>query len=282
MIGEWLNFWLNYGLAWVSVLLAALLAVKYIIRKLSTAQKGSWKKLNRALGRSHIVVGVVLVVIGFVHGLASSQAVFSLNIGTLAWVLSALLGVNYAIRKIVPAKGKWILWHRFLTIVFAASIVIHVIDVGGIGIFTQAGRLMGQGEVQPPVQYPAASSVAEVPVSSAPGEVYSSSLAEQVNDAVAGAVFTDGTYTGVADGFGPDLTVAVTIQDNKITEIKIVSHNERNKRYYALPMSRIPEEIIAQQSLDVQAVAGATYTSVGIVNAVYDALSQALVSGTIQ
>lgn len=38
----------------------------------------------------------------------------------------------------------------------------------------------------------------------------------------------------------------------------------------------IPNEIIQNQSLEVDAVSGATYTSNGIVNAVKDALQQAI------
>lgn len=42
-------------------------------------------------------------------------------------------------------------------------------------------------------------------------------------------------------------------------------------------MEMIPNEIIQNQSLEVDAVSGATYTSNGIVNAVKDALKQAII-----
>ena len=42
-------------------------------------------------------------------------------------------------------------------------------------------------------------------------------------------------------------------------------------------MDVIPSEIINEQSLDVDIVSGATYTSNGIINAVKDALSKALI-----
>lgn len=42
-------------------------------------------------------------------------------------------------------------------------------------------------------------------------------------------------------------------------------------------MDLIPKEIIQNQSVEVDAVSGATYTSNGIVNAVKDALQQAII-----
>lgn len=86
----------------------------------------------------------------------------------------------------------------------------------------------------------------------------STSLIESVNQSAGGAIFTDGTYTGTADGYGPSLTVSVTIKDNLITGIQIVSHHEKNQRFYAKPMREVPAEIIEKQSLDVDMVAGAT------------------------
>jgi uncharacterized protein with FMN-binding domain len=93
--------------------------------------------------------------------------------------------------------------------------------------------------------------------------------------------FTDGTFQGSATGYGNNLTVEVVLQDNTITSISIVSHNERNSRYYQKAFNAIPEAIIEAQSLDVDSVSGATFTSVGILNAVNDALSDALVSGDL-
>jgi uncharacterized protein with FMN-binding domain len=69
--------------------------------------------------------------------------------------------------------------------------------------------------------------------------------------------------------------VEVTISYDQITDIQIVSHNERNARYYAYPMQAIPQAIISSQSTDVDAVSGATRTSDGIMNAVDAALAQA-------
>ena len=93
--------------------------------------------------------------------------------------------------------------------------------------------------------------------------------------------FEDGTYTGTASGFGNNLTVEVVIQDNLISSIEIVKHNERQSRYYQKAFDAVPLEIIQSQSLEVDTVTGATFSSVGILNAVNDALSQALIEGEL-
>lgn len=68
---------------------------------------------------------------------------------------------------------------------------------------------------------------------------------------------------------------------NAITGITVLEHHEVSSRYYTRPLQEIPADIIENQSLDVDLIAGATRTSVGVVNAVNDALNQAVTSGEI-
>ncbi|WP_238948140.1 FMN-binding protein [Clostridium sp. YIM B02569] len=84
--------------------------------------------------------------------------------------------------------------------------------------------------------------------------------------------YKDGTYTGVGKGKNPDLKVAVTIKDNKITNVEIVSNNETKGKE---ALNTIPSKIVDTQSTDVDVVSGATMTSKGIMEAVNNALSQA-------
>jgi polyferredoxin len=85
--------------------------------------------------------------------------------------------------------------------------------------------------------------------------------------------YKDGTYTAVGQGKSPDLKVAVTVKDDKITNVEIVSNNE-TKGKEALAV--IPKEIIEKQATEVDAVSGATMTSKGIMMAVNNALNQAV------
>ena len=73
----------------------------------------------------------------------------------------------------------------------------------------------------------------------------------------------------------------VSIQDNLITSIKIVSQNERQTQIYQKALDQISNKIIEEQSLSVDTVSGATFTSIGIMNAVNDALQNALISGKL-
>ena len=87
------------------------------------------------------------------------------------------------------------------------------------------------------------------------------------------ALVPDGTYEGVGEGlFGP-IKVAVTVESGKITEIKVLSHEESDG--IADPAFKgVPKSIIETQNLDVDTVAGATFTSEGIIDAVKDALKE--------
>lgn len=87
--------------------------------------------------------------------------------------------------------------------------------------------------------------------------------------------YKDGTYTGIGHGKNPDLKVSVTIKNDKITNVEIVSANEPKGKE---PISVVPKKIIESQSTSVDAVTGATLTSKGIMMAVEDALNQAKIS----
>lgn len=86
--------------------------------------------------------------------------------------------------------------------------------------------------------------------------------------------YTDGTYEGSATGYSQGIKVNVTVSGGKISNIDIVSHNE-TPGFYEPAFQTVPQEIISKQSTDVDTVSGATYSSVGIINAVNDALSNA-------
>ncbi|MDW8802212.1 4Fe-4S binding protein [Clostridium sp. A1-XYC3] len=94
-----------------------------------------------------------------------------------------------------------------------------------------------------------------------------------------GKKYKDGTYEGTGRGYRPNLKVSVTIKNDKITDVQILSNNE-TPRYTTIPFDTIPKEIIDSQSTDVDTISGATRTSNGIMEAVEDALSQAKTGGS--
>ena len=260
-----MELWTNMGFAWISVLLAALLSIIYglrIIAKNRGKIGEQFGKLNIGLRKYHKHMGILLVSTGLIHGLFSSQKVWSFNLGTIAWVVSILLGINWMMKKYFSKSRGWLFHHRLLTVVFISTIIWHVINIGGI----QAHNLLFVQSSDNSYN-----TVMQIEPSSISG------LDSQLQD----RQFKDGVFTGEATGYRSGLKVSVVIKDNTIVSIAVIEHNEVNSHFYATPIQQIPQAIIDAQSTEVDAVSGATFTSIGIINAVNDALSQSLISGEL-
>lgn len=85
--------------------------------------------------------------------------------------------------------------------------------------------------------------------------------------APAAGKFTPGSYTATGKGMGGDIEVTVTFSADAITDIVIGAHNE-TPGIFDLPFERIPQVIIENQTLNVDAVSGSTYSSNGLLEAV--------------
>lgn len=257
-----MNLFVDMGFAWISVILTALLSIIYVLG-ISSRNKGKFGKiagkLNKSLRKYHKYVGVLLILTGLIHGMFSSQKVLGFNLGTVVWVVSILLGINWMMRKQLGKLKGWIFYHRLLTVLLIGTLVWHIVDVGGI----KAYKVLFGG------------------VSSRHTTSFDPSSLPNLEGQLQGKQFKDGVYWGEATGFRPGLKVSVEIKDNKITDIQVTEHNEENARFYAKPIEQIPHRIISAQSTDVDTISGATFTSVGIINAVNNALSKALISGEL-
>ncbi len=86
--------------------------------------------------------------------------------------------------------------------------------------------------------------------------------------------FTPGVYTGEGKGFGGTITVEVTLTEDKIESVKIVS-NDETQGIGSLAVESLPEAIVAAQSTQVDIVGSATVSSGAILEAVNDALTKA-------
>ncbi len=103
---------------------------------------------------------------------------------------------------------------------------------------------------------------------------------EEVADTFVGGAdvtFTDGVYEGAGKGHSEstDIAVKVTVEGGKIAAIEVTAHDETAGIYDSAAQPMI-EKIIAANGTDVDAVAGATESSDGIVEAVEAALANAL------
>lgn len=83
-----------------------------------------------------------------------------------------------------------------------------------------------------------------------------------------------GTYTAAAKGFNGDVKVAVEFSEAAITTVKVLEHSE-SAGVSDVPIERIPQEVVNGQTLAVDTVTGATYTSKALLAAIEDCVTQA-------
>jgi uncharacterized protein with FMN-binding domain len=250
---------LSMVLAWLMVICGAMAAFKYIARISKN------KSLNRFFHKCHIPFGVLMLVFGLAHALLAGNPawttmgeitlaplLFTWNWGTGCLALSILLALSYLLRK--KLGRAWMAVHRVLTVLLIAMMVLHLVNMG----VQLPSRIFGGSQTQ----------TSAAASSSASGVTFS------------GAVLKDGTYQGSAQGYGGTTTVSVTVSGGKVTDIAIVSENDMQE-YFSRAQS-LTDTIVSSQSLEVDAVSGATFSSAGIINATANALQDAVVSGTLQ
>ena len=89
--------------------------------------------------------------------------------------------------------------------------------------------------------------------------------------------YIDGTYTGTGTGYGGDIVVSVTVSGGQITNIKVISAEDETYTYWIQAVTLL-DVIIQEQTWEVDAVSGATFSSEGIMEAVKNALANAIAS----
>ena len=86
--------------------------------------------------------------------------------------------------------------------------------------------------------------------------------------------YPDGVYTGVGEGYGGDIAATMVLQDKTIKAILLTDHKNEDDRYFKRA-KKVVDTIIDKQSLSVDTVSGATYSSKGIIEAVSNAMEAA-------
>lgn len=222
-------------LAWITLLLFILLAVKWLIRLLAMRFE-SFKKINRSLSKLHKPLGILILFTALLHGLTSSALLFSFNLGTLSFVLFILLALSYAFKRYY--KPHFLLLHRILTLLTLVCVILHIVDVGGLNLFNKIKQAVNK---------------------------------EYTEDT---GMLTDGAYEGSGTGLKGKITVQVEILDGKIQDILVLESNE-TKEYMEKAVNGLKDQILSQGSANIDAVAGATYASNGYLEAVRNALAKA-------
>ena len=245
-----MSLFFNVLFAWIATILGVLLSIIWLIKIIQKkVNKFSDNKLlikiNKYLRKNHIKLGYLFLISSLIHGILSSYSIISFNYGTITFIIAILLWYTFADKKQI---GKtWIQKHRELTVLLIVTTVLHIFEVGGFVGFDRVINSI-KSDLNPKIN------------------------TENID--IKGN-YKDGVYEGIGYGYGPDLKVLVSINDGKIDEISIVSHNEVGEKFYKPAFDRIPKRIIDKQTSNVDVVSGSTYSSNGIIEAVEDALSKA-------
>ncbi len=291
-------------LAWLTVICAVLAAFKYIARISKN------RALNQFFHKIHIPFGALMLVFGLLHGLLAGNPsfatlssftlapeLFTLNWGTACLVLGILLALTYLFRR--RLKKKWMPAHRALTVALIVCLALHLLNVG----IQLPGRLFGSSETASVSQSAAAAAgTAANAATDTTTDATTNTTTDTTTDTAAsseaaasdagtassssslvtfsGAQLKDGTYEGSADGYEGTITVSVTVSGGQVTDITVVS--ESDSPQFFNQAKTLLDTIISGQTLEVDAVSGATFSSAGLINATADALQQAVVSGTLQ
>lgn len=95
----------------------------------------------------------------------------------------------------------------------------------------------------------------------------------EVTKAKQEAFAEDGTYEGSGQGFGGEITVRLTVQDQKLVKAEIVSAPKETKEYLDSAKA-ILDTAVKKQSVQVDTVSGATLSSNGILEAMKHAMQK--------
>ena len=83
------------------------------------------------------------------------------------------------------------------------------------------------------------------------------------------------TFEGVGKGFGGEIKVAATVEGGKLTAVEVLSHGE-TAGISDPAFAQIPAKVIETNSTDVDTVAGCTMTSNALIEAIKNAVADAL------
>ena len=141
----------------------------------------------------------------------------------------------------------------------------------GVSLVVAACVVISLSTYQAKASEPSKDKKQQVSESMADTETETENTTEDTQTATGSFDLADGVYKGSATGYRGSVTVAVTILDKKIVSIDILSASD-DEAFFNRAKGVI-DRIISSQSLDVDVVSGATYSSNGIIGAVKNALT---------
>ena len=94
------------------------------------------------------------------------------------------------------------------------------------------------------------------------------------NGNTADRIYTPGTYTATAQGYGGEVKVTITVDGNSIKEVKTEGAQE-TEEIGGEALKELADKIVGSNSTEVDKISGATYTSDALLSAVNSALALA-------
>ena len=85
---------------------------------------------------------------------------------------------------------------------------------------------------------------------------------------------TPGEYETAVQGYGGEIKVKTILSESKIEKVEILENSE-TEGIGSTAIEQLPEAIVNNQTLDIDAVAGATTSSEAILSAVEEAVAEA-------
>lgn len=192
------------------------------------------KKADRFLMKIHKPICTVAVICCVLHIVFVFPVLKTRSIYVLLTgiVLTIVMVLMILFCHIMKKKELRLRWHRILSATMLIMIVCHIV------VYT--------------IDF----------------QEYQKKISNIQIDGIDASELADGTYVGNCDVGYIYAQVEVTVQKGKITNIEIVEHrNERGE-----PAEKIVDEIVKEQSTDVDAISGATNSSKVIKKAVEEAL----------
>ena len=98
---------------------------------------------------------------------------------------------------------------------------------------------------------------------------------ENAKRQAASLYYENGTYEGEGSGYGGPVRVLVTVEYDVLTDIQVISHDAEDPAYFE-QAEKLVDMVVSGQTTDVDVVAGASFSSRGILEAIDDALDKAV------
>ncbi|MFA7118174.1 MAG: FMN-binding protein [Sphaerochaetaceae bacterium] len=195
----------------------------------------SSKKIDHLALRLHPYVGFALLACAFLHGILALRLRYQRPVPMTILGIVMFLGILVLSLSCILKGKNWLSIHRAAVLAVLVCLIVHV--ALGITSFNSYQKAVA-------------------------------SLSAEDYDLDIGRI-ADGTYEGQYDAGYIFAKVKVSVKEGKLTSLELLEH--RNE--HGAPAERIIPSILKEQSLEADAISGATNSSKVIKAAIVNALS---------